>query len=319
VNGSEETHYRVYCAFRGGEYSLIGKTLAGDGSYTDVCTMPLGPIAKYVVTASDGTNESDYSDYFKFKSSPGVNLADGCRVEEELDRLAIVESEAVIPGSIDAAPVDRSPGLAVIPEIEAAAMRSDPGLLTDGDLSKEYIPGAGVRAVVLDLGRPCRVDHVEVAVAGGGCTASIDGVAGSSVEYSLDGDKWQPASLMVSDALVSEVRYVRLVPAPVATEVQVWGVSSVADRVEAEIAVERSAAGWILVVPELVESSRGEAGRLMVYDLAGRLVRRWDVHAGESVEWDGTTGSGVEAAAGHYFIRYEQGGRSVTRRLVIIE
>ena len=111
----------------------------------------------------------------------------------------------------------------------------------------------------------------------------------------------------------------RLVPAPVATEVQVWGVSSVADRVEAEIAVERSAAGWILVVPELVESSRGEAGRLMVYDLAGRLVRRWDVHAGESVEWDGTTGSGVEAAAGHYFIRYEQGSRSVTRRLVIIE
>ncbi|NLH79059.1 MAG: hypothetical protein GX465_18725 [Acidobacteria bacterium] len=319
---ADVTDYRVYRAFPPfWGYSLVGHTHAGDGSYTDMCSSPLGPIAKYVVTALDGTNESDYSDYIKFKTVPGMNLAEGCRVEVELERGSTVVSEAVTSERIDAAPVGRTTETAVSPVIDAAAvaMRSDPGLLTDGELDEEYIPGAGVRAVVLDLGSPCRVDHVEVVGAGADGTAAIDAGAGCSVEYSVDGEDWQPASVRGTDTSVSAVRYVRLVPAPVASEIQVWGVRTEEDLTEAEIGLERSDTGWTLAVPELGESSRGEAGTLSVYDLAGRLVRSWGVRAGDAVEWDGATGLGVEAVPGCYFVRYEQGGRAVTRRLVIIE
>ncbi|GEM_PF-1387333 len=318
---ADVTDYRVYRAFPPGGYSLVGHTYAGDGTYTDMCSSPLGQIAKYAVTASDGTNESEYCDYVKFKTSPGMNLAEGCRVEEELERGVVVVTEVEIPERMEAAPVGLPTEIAVGPVNEASAlvMASDPGLLTDGEMDEEYVPGAGVRAVVLDLGIPCRVDHVEVAGTGEDGTAAIDAGASCSIEYSVDGEEWHPALVRGADASGSVVRYVRFAPAPVATEVEVWGVRTEEDQTEAEIGLERSEAGWTLAVPELGVTSRGEAGTLSVYDLAGRLVRSWEVQPGDAVEWDGATGSGVEAAPGCYFVRYEQCGRAVTRRLVVIE
>ena len=71
---------------------------------------------------------------------------------------------------------------------------------------------------------------------------------------------------------------------------------------------------------ELAQPSRVDAA---VYDVAGRLVRRFDAREyakGRHVlTWDGATGSGAPAATGVYFLRVQAGNTVATRRLVMIK
>jgi len=59
-----------------------------------------------------------------------------------------------------------------------------------------------------------------------------------------------------------------------------------------------------------------------IYDAMGRLVRGLvdaPLPPGTySVDWDGRTGRGEEAASGVYFCRLRRGGESDTERVVLI-
>ncbi|HEX7078273.1 MAG TPA: aryl-sulfate sulfotransferase [Candidatus Eisenbacteria bacterium] len=66
----------------------------------------------------------------------------------------------------------------------------------------------------------------------------------------------------------------------------------------------------------------GDAGTtrtLAVYDVRGRLVRRWraDVEAGRVVSWDGRGGNGVPAPSGIYFVRAEDRAATPAVKVVI--
>jgi hypothetical protein len=62
---------------------------------------------------------------------------------------------------------------------------------------------------------------------------------------------------------------------------------------------------------------------LRVYDPPGRLVRTLvddDLDAGEHrAVWDGTTGEGLRAASGVYFVRMETGGFCASEKLVLLK
>jgi hypothetical protein len=63
------------------------------------------------------------------------------------------------------------------------------------------------------------------------------------------------------------------------------------------------------------------ARAVAVYDVRGRMVRRWDVTAGSDAKrftWDGRRADGAEAASGVYFARVEgPGATGAARRIVI--
>lgn len=62
-------------------------------------------------------------------------------------------------------------------------------------------------------------------------------------------------------------------------------------------------------------------GRLELFDVAGRLVRSWDVASGPrrgSVNWDGTDSGGRSVASGTYLARLRAGDAVETRRLVLV-
>ena len=63
--------------------------------------------------------------------------------------------------------------------------------------------------------------------------------------------------------------------------------------------------------------------RLAVYDIRGRKIAslyRGEAEGGTTlgVSWDGRDGGGREAPSGIYFARAEIGGRSITRKLVLL-
>ncbi|MBI1799058.1 MAG: hypothetical protein HYR73_05175 [Candidatus Eisenbacteria bacterium] len=63
--------------------------------------------------------------------------------------------------------------------------------------------------------------------------------------------------------------------------------------------------------------------RLVIYDAQGRRVRSllggWRPAGWIELRWDGSTESGARAAGGLYFARLEAGGRTLTRRMAIVE
>jgi spore coat protein A len=72
-----------------------------------------------------------------------------------------------------------------------------------------------------------------------------------------------------------------------------------------------------------LEVSRPLTVQAAIYDVAGRLVRRFDdraVSAGTHVlEWDGVTNAGTPVATGVYFLQLRAGSMVETRRLVIVK
>jgi hypothetical protein len=72
----------------------------------------------------------------------------------------------------------------------------------------------------------------------------------------------------------------------------------------------------------LFAAGRGEAWRLEVFDLAGRLVREVGSGIGagtrEERRWDGRAASGRRAPQGIYWIRLSHAGSHVSRRLVLL-
>lgn len=60
----------------------------------------------------------------------------------------------------------------------------------------------------------------------------------------------------------------------------------------------------------------GDAARVEIFDVAGRLVNRFEVPALALVAWPGTDGSGRNIAPGVYFLRYRIGTRSHVKRIV---
>jgi flagellar hook assembly protein FlgD len=68
---------------------------------------------------------------------------------------------------------------------------------------------------------------------------------------------------------------------------------------------------------------RSSAVRLTIYNLLGRVVRRWETETlppgTYSVAWDGTSASGPVAASGIYFYRLEAAGRQHTRKMVLLK
>ena len=74
-----------------------------------------------------------------------------------------------------------------------------------------------------------------------------------------------------------------------------------------------SAAG---VLP--VEIAASSARTLAIYDVQGRLVRRWRTDSGGGVTWDGRRADGRPVGAGLYFIRSEEGRPSRAAKVVIV-
>jgi hypothetical protein len=299
--------YQIYRAFPPDGFNILSRTHAGDGTYTDQCNSPLGPIVRYVVTASDGTNESEYSNEVRFRTTPGTNLAMGCRVSEELEtvRPADISHDAVI-GSIESTP------------IREALSSSRSALLTDGRLGETYQPSAGVSALEIDLGRECRVSNVDIA----GCetpsgSTGLDHTR-CSVQVSSDGETWSNFCSADEVALSpAEGRYIRLSPAPVASEIFVWGVASETEADVATIDIRRNSGCWSLSIPVMDDCSTGIEGTLIIYDISGRVVRSFNVESGEEVVWDGLTSSGTAVSPGCYFVRFDTGDEAVTSRLLV--
>jgi hypothetical protein len=59
---------------------------------------------------------------------------------------------------------------------------------------------------------------------------------------------------------------------------------------------------------------------LSIYDLAGRLRRRFDLGSGAkgSLEWDGSDRSGEPLESGVYFMRLESGSAHASARIVLV-
>jgi len=298
--------YQVYRSFPPDGFQILGRTHAGEGSYTDVCPQPFGLLARYVVTSGDGVNESEYSNDVRFRTVRGMNLALGCAVREEREQGRTAVSEAPVGSD---ATSSRMPEAAVSDRVEAS---SGAWLLTDGETSEEYVPDAGVTAVVIDLGRSCGIDGVSVEW--NGSSAAV-GSSSSTIEISRDGSAW--ASIADGAAMTSLTgRYVRLSPAPSATEIFIWGDAS-EESSSSAIGIERTDTGWRLAVP-LSDGATGEARALTVYDVAGRAVMSWQISPGEEVFWDGGASTGDRVPPGCYFVRYGEGSGAATQRLVIL-
>lgn len=97
---------------------------------------------------------------------------------------------------------------------------------------------------------------------------------------------------------------------------------STADRGAAPFASARlvSAPGGVPARIALPEGGDGGTTRtLAVYDVRGRLVRRWrsDVEAGHVVSWDGRGASGAPAPSGIYFVRAEDRASTPAVKVVI--
>lgn len=60
-----------------------------------------------------------------------------------------------------------------------------------------------------------------------------------------------------------------------------------------------------------------ECGRLTLYDVRGREVRRWEIAGEGEVFWDGTDAGGSLVASGVYFCRMVAGGECLTEKLVL--
>ena len=70
------------------------------------------------------------------------------------------------------------------------------------------------------------------------------------------------------------------------------------------------------------ELPEGVAGTLVVYNAAGREVRRVEVSPGSggvrSVTWDGRDEAGLAVASGVYFYRLNVDGESVERKMILL-
>ena len=72
---------------------------------------------------------------------------------------------------------------------------------------------------------------------------------------------------------------------------------------------------------ERVRASAADQVTLQIYDVRGRLVR--DLYRGagsgdwQHEVWNGRTRTGVAASSGLYFIRLDDGRRTLTRRVVL--
>jgi hypothetical protein len=299
--------YQIFRAFPPGGYSVIHRTHAGEGTYTDVCVVPGGPVARYVVTASDGPNESEYSNDIRFRTSSGTNLALGCRVREELEAVRVDDNSH-----------DAAIGSTQSSTIHDVRRSSDVSLLTDGRLEETYLPDAGVSALVIDLGRECQVSNADIA----GCeaptgSAELD-LTRCTVQISSDGVAWRDFGSTAEAALTpTEGRYIRLSPAPAASEVFVWGMASEAEAEAASIDIYRSSEGWSLAMPAMDDPGAGVEGTLSIYDISGRVVRSFSAESGEEILWDGLTGSGMAVAPGCYFVRFDAGDEAVISRLLV--
>ena len=70
---------------------------------------------------------------------------------------------------------------------------------------------------------------------------------------------------------------------------------------------------FLLDVPE------GGVGRLRIFDVRGRCVRRLDFASGQQLAaWDGRDQDGARVAAGVYFLRLEGSGPVLTRKVVLL-
>ena len=62
----------------------------------------------------------------------------------------------------------------------------------------------------------------------------------------------------------------------------------------------------------------GHARTLAVYDIQGRLVKRWTATAGVKATWDGARSDGRRAGAGIYLVRSEDGAAGVAIKVAIV-
>jgi len=65
-------------------------------------------------------------------------------------------------------------------------------------------------------------------------------------------------------------------------------------------------------------STRSNSG-IRIFDVAGRLIRSYDVRSLAGViTWDGTTATGRPVAPGTYFVRLGEGKEAMTRRVILL-
>jgi hypothetical protein len=330
--------YGIMRAFPPGPFQIIWRVHAGTGSYLDVFHGNLSPVVEYKVFASDGTNESKFSNHIKFPTSPSDVISLGCSVVEEYsaerlstripDRAQLIEMDessnaertSVCGRTVEIIPV-------AIPH-DAAYSGGNPECLTDGSVEVPYLPSFGADAVVIDLGEECTVTSVipervsgispdvitstdesilNVEIAPLVEPSPLIEVAGSDREFY----PFAAESRSSTDA----VRYVRIHGASGLTEVSVYGERESVNTVSSvEITRSVEDKGWMFAIP-VVEYS--EEASVNIYDVSGRMV--WSGHAesGSVLHWDGFTENGTAVPNGVYLFQCSIGSEVSTGSFVV--
>ena len=308
--------YEVWRHFPGfTDLRVIGRTHAGDGAYTDVYIPLMYPVVRYMVTAHDGTNTSEFSNDVRFHTRANDVISLGCSVSEEF-----CSAETSQRLYRETARIESDPGISG----ESAGLTSytgNPGSLTDGQTNEVYRPSSDASAVVIDLGEECSVSAI---IPDGAARTSSDEsvhivdeyltLSAWTVEVAGDNEEYEPFDAGRYEGLQG-VRYIRITGAAGMTEISVYGSRPGEETCTAvEISRSSSAESWMILIPE--SDGSGEA-EVRIFDLAGRIV--WDSHAipGTTLHWDGRTGDGNAAPNGVYLVQCSIGEEITTGRLVV--
>ena len=326
-NPEEPTDVICYKIYRGfPPYDppfLVGKVLAGVGSYTDVFNPWAYPVVLHYVIAYDGTNESEHSNKIKFPTSPSDVISLGCCVSEEftveslLTRILQPSEMRITEESShsEITPVHERT-TALLPTVTDYAVPSigNPGCLTDGSVEVCYSPSAGADAVVIDLGEECtvtsvlpeRVSGISLESTWTDESALIE-VAGSDREFNqFTAESWSSTEA---------VRYIRLQGASGLSEISVYGSRGVLDTVSS-VEITRCAEneGWMFSIPV---AERSEEAEIKIYDVSGRMIWSGYCESGSVLHWDGFTGNGTAAPNGVYLLQCSIGSEISTGSFVV--
>ncbi|MCK5133024.1 MAG: VCBS repeat-containing protein [Candidatus Sabulitectum sp.] len=281
--------YRIYRMIPPRPVELVGTVSAGVGNYTDVIQLiSLFPVVAYRISAWDGVNESELTDWIKLQLLASDNIARGCPVSEIMHSAAVPNSRshAVIASGTSSPPLIES------------GQRNNCRILTDGEYDAVYIPSGSSNCVEIDLGDVFQVDDLVVT------GADLPLAASPRYELAVDGRSFCTVNS-------GRARYVRVYNVAGATEIEVFGSSPEGNS--ALIEIQRSTSGGYRIAA--VES--GSPISVSVFDLSGRNIWRSTSSTGE-ILWNRCSSSGNTVPTGVYLIMVESDDTATFTAKVIV-
>ncbi|MBN2587971.1 MAG: peptidoglycan DD-metalloendopeptidase family protein [Candidatus Fermentibacteraceae bacterium] len=330
--------YSIHRSFPPGQFTMIGRTHAGVGTYTDIYPGQVGPVVRYAVTASDGTNESEYSNDIRFPTRPSDLISVGCSVSEvwagamvspvtgdRVGQASLETSSRTERGTAEtSASTPRH-----IPDA-VALLAGNPDCLTDGSTVTCYRPSPGAEAVVIDLGEGCKVSSISLESSSGSVTEEllIQGTSSVRTEYprtdcpsiliEVSGCDREYSAYDVSTARdMEDIRYVRVYGAAGLTEISVYGTrsSSAAEALPVEVARSSDGGEWLFTIP-MVPQETSEEALVKIFDVSGRLVWSGMSETGDVLRWDGRS-NGSPVPSGVYLLQCSIGSEVSTGSFVV--